>query len=331
MDWFSRYWELEPDERREFLEYARDNDEIRSEVEGIEQFEEALRQATRIASDPLSDDALLLYADRDDLDTTDPVIARTLNLIEEAIHGNADAERRYRVLEKRLKHFDSAVPRQGLAALSARMESGRELVDADPDRKTLDATGPRKGSSTSAEPAAPYQSTPGRSTRMRDYRRLAWPLRHVTSSVVTAAAVYLVLFVFSFMVSPRETRLAHLSSDDAAVELLLSSERGDLLHGEIVSSILQAASMLRSAQVSTLGLFPRYDVERLERASVALEELYTTDLPSELVPYVAYFLSKSYLARGDIYNARLVLRSVPDIPDGSINIVVEDLLKRIES
>ena len=315
MDWFARYWELDPGERAEFLAYARNDGELAGEVEEIEFFEEALQKASRISHDPLSDEALLFYMDRAKLDHTSAPIAHALSIIESALRGNADAMRRFQVMESRMKHFDQAVPVAPGLVKTGWSDEG--------DGVTVTAS---SSPGLTSEPRSTYRVNDGGVVLA-----LLKPLQHVLSTAVACAAVYLVLFTVSFLSSPRETRLAYLASDDVAVELLLSQERGDLIRSEEISRILEGASLLRQAQTSTLGLFPHYDREGLAEAAIVLEELYAESLPENIEPFTAYFLGKLLLAEGDVYKARHVLRSSLGTQHGSIDDVIENLLRRVES
>ncbi|NND72113.1 MAG: hypothetical protein HKN43_11085 [Rhodothermales bacterium] len=301
--WFSRYWELSPDERREFIDYAMTEPELADEASQLVFFEKALLASTELSRNPLSDDALLFYAQRNQLDIQSPVISRTLNIIEGALQGNPEAFRRLAVLEDRLRFFDDNIP-----TLPVAMDGLEGLPGA------------------LSEPPHKYRAS------RSSVRRMAIAVtRQMAATVLLFAMIYAGLFAASTVTTPTEIRSAYLASDDAAIELLLSHQRGDPVMDESVASLLDGANMLRQAQVSTLGLFRRYDPVALSTADRALGAVFETNNPGNMDQLIAYFKAKLALAHGQISIARSVLSEVDTDSNGDLDEAIEALKKSMGS
>ena len=68
---------------------------------------------------------------------------------------------------------------------------------------------------------------------------------------------------------------------------------------------LQALVKLREARTTTLGLFPRYDEEKLAEAQTLLQQAVEVAEPSSFVELESrFFLAKSYLAKEQLFEAR---------------------------
>ena len=74
---------------------------------------------------------------------------------------------------------------------------------------------------------------------------------------------------------------------------------------------LEALSRLRAAHVSTLGLFPRYDAERLDQAKQGFGQVLEEVDPNSFLALEAHFyLGKIALAQDDIATARTHFKTV---------------------
>ena len=301
MSWFSRYWDLGPEERREFLEYASTDADLQEEALEIKHFEDVLAQATEICRRPLSDDALLFYAQRSSLDIESPAISRAIGIIEHALSGDAEAMKRYQRMKDRMEHFEENVP-----------GTPYDLV-------ARGRLGP-----TASEPVPAYRSIKER------LRPAAISItRQMAVTVLTFVIMYAGMMLLSGIVTSNEVKSAYLASDDTAIELLLSHERGDPELDDDVARILDGANLLRQSQVSTLGLFRRYDPAALAAAAFVLDEYAPQDVQRNVEPFAAYFLAKLYLAQGKLWHAQMVLNNLETNSSNSLDVAIEDLRRKI--
>jgi hypothetical protein len=74
---------------------------------------------------------------------------------------------------------------------------------------------------------------------------------------------------------------------------------------------LKALPLLRTARTSTLGLFPRYDAERLSEAETLLQSVVERAQPGSFLSREArFYLGKVNLAQDDVQTARSYLKAV---------------------
>lgn len=155
------------------------------------------------------------------------------------------------------------------------------------------------------------------------YQRLAQPSRvyvlrpwFVAAAMVLIAVYGLLFWAGSAFQSPA-SRLARLTPSEA--NWSAPDFSGEPLALESAQLIREAIELLDASRVSTLGLFPRYDLDRVRRAEALLLQALqrvlspsgrTSAAHSTLALEALYFRGKVNLALGDLSGARLSLRQV---------------------
>ncbi|PSQ86781.1 MAG: hypothetical protein BRD30_09295, partial [Bacteroidetes bacterium QH_2_63_10] len=110
-------------------------------------------------------------------------------------------------------------------------------------------------------------------------------------------------------------RLAAVEVSDQVVENYASAEMRSPMPESDTASVddqyLEALSALRGARSSTLGLFPRYDTEMLNRAERRLNEVLQQVEPESFLALEAHFyLGKIALAQEEVFAARRHFKAV---------------------
>lgn len=127
-------------------------------------------------------------------------------------------------------------------------------------------------------------------------------------------AVYGTLYGVSLATQSTLDRLAVMEVSDQVVDSYASAQMRSTTP-ETTSSVdeqyLEALSILEEARVSTLGLFPRYDTERLAQAEQHLGQVLEKEEPGSFLALEAHFyLGKIALAQGDVDAARSHFKTV---------------------
>ncbi len=109
-------------------------------------------------------------------------------------------------------------------------------------------------------------------------------------------------------------RLAAMEVSDQVVDSYANAQMRSAAP-EAPSSVdeqyLEALSILEDARVSTLGLFPRYDTDRLAQAEERLGQVLEKEEPGSFLVLEAHFyLGKIALAQGDVDAARSHFKTV---------------------
>jgi predicted negative regulator of RcsB-dependent stress response len=147
---------------------------------------------------------------------------------------------------------------------------------------------------------------------------MALPLavRGVGAVAVLLLGTYAVLFAASTASQSTLDRLAAVDVSNQMVESYYSTNtRGasppsaDTMRAGTL--YLDALATLRDARTSTLGLFPSYDADALDRAEAQLRQvLNRTDQDSFLALEAQFYLGKAYLAQGRVDAARTRFETV---------------------
>lgn len=124
------------------------------------------------------------------------------------------------------------------------------------------------------------------------------------------ALLYGALYAAGRLAQPEAVRLAALDADALRIEGYGPQRAvGDDASPDAL--YLRALDHLRSARASTLGLFPRYDAEKLARAADLLGRVVQGAEPkSFLQNEAAFYLGQARLAQNDRRGATRALRSV---------------------
>lgn len=142
---------------------------------------------------------------------------------------------------------------------------------------------------------------------LRSFRR--WEVvRWAAAAVLMAVVLYGGLFATSHLVQSDAERLALVNLSEAEIEGYQTVLRGSTEVGSDPSTealYLEALHTLRGAQITTLGLFPRYDDQKLAQAETLLQQVIEREESHSFLQLEAhFFLGKVHLAQGKIEAAR---------------------------
>ena len=212
-------------------------------------------------------------------------------------------------------------------ALRERVEAARRRLrraeaEVDPVAQFESLTGHSLSPDAADAAGAPEERSSGADRRDADRaaagsppsvadRILALPLavRGMAAAVAVLLGAYAVLFAASTASQSTADRLAAVDVSDQMVESYYSTNTRSAAAPSDTMRVddlyLGALSTLRGARTSTLGLFPSYDAEALERAEAQLKEVLTrTETDSFLALETQFYLGKTHLAQGRIEAAR---------------------------
>lgn len=287
-DKIGRYPELSPEERREVVEYVRQHPDLEPALVAIRRLDAALRAGRQFQEDPPTDEVLAFVVVMGDVDAKrmPPVLAEAVQRVRDRIGDDADARARYRRMIARRDALESQV---GLPADLASLAGGG------------------RGDALSG--------SPGRPASKRSNGR-----RRAVRVVLGLAAAYMLLFAAGLFSRPSHERLATFTPAELTLEgyervrgegAEAPSESTPDAPSDAVGAYLAALEQLKGAERSILGLFPRYDDDRLSRAATALRSVMQMEPEASfLFSEAAFLLGKTELARGNVSAARAELRRV---------------------
>jgi tetratricopeptide (TPR) repeat protein len=138
--------------------------------------------------------------------------------------------------------------------------------------------------------------------------------RWAAAAVVLVAVLYGGLYGISRATQSSLERLAVVEASETQIEGYALTTRGASATSDVDSSgalYLDALRTLREARESTLGLFPRYNIDELSRAETLLQQVIEREGPRSFLQVEAYFfLGKVHLAQGNIEAARSNFQTV---------------------
>ena len=227
-----------------------------------------------------------------------------------------DAIRRF---EEKLES-DAALCDQ-VEAARRRLEEAEAAVDPVSQFESLTghALEPDSTPTESAEPAretaSERESAGGIQALLDELLRLPVGARWAGAAIAVLLGAYVVLFAASEASTSTLDRLAAVEISDQVVENYATADmRSPAPEADTLSvddRYLEALSALRSARVSTLGLFPRYDSDALARAEKQLDRVLAQVEPGSFLALEAHFyLGKIALAQEEVDAARGHLKAV---------------------
>ncbi len=228
-----------------------------------------------------------------------PGLQRAFSKLEARIEDDESLQREVEAARRRLKAAESAIdPVSHFEALTAH-ELETEVV---PER------------TEDPEPAstATQKTTPSLLEVILNLPRLA--RRGMVVALVLVGA-YGALYGVSQATQSTLNRLAAVEISDQVVENYANAEMRSPMPGTDTASVddryLDALSALQEARVSTLGLFPRYDSEVLNRADRRLDEVLAQVEPGSFLALEAHFyLGKISLAKEEVDAAQRHFKTV---------------------
>lgn len=134
-------------------------------------------------------------------------------------------------------------------------------------------------------------------------------VRRAAAAVVLLVGLYGGLYATSVATQSTLDRLATVDVSDQVIDNYVATELRSADSESDSASVddryLKALSALRAARTTSLGLFPRYDAEKLNRAERLLKQvLDQVDTGSFLALEAHFYLGKVSLAEGEIEAAR---------------------------
>ncbi len=238
-----------------------------------------------------------------------PDLAALGRRIEATFAEHPEVERQYSIMRDRLKTLTTGAesPRAQFQRLTGRRLGGAQHASAPP---------------RSAPPALASRHTTDRNDRSRGWRtsvvdRHALPLlQRVSLPRLAFAATFALVLLYSGLVvagragQPQNVRLADLG----AVETEFAGLRLRGADGEMdpaADRYAEALEVLHDARTSTLGLFPRYESEKLNEAIGLLKQAVELGGQDSALGLEAWFLiGKILLYEGDFEPARAAFQLV---------------------
>ncbi len=282
------YHELSPEEQRELEQHVREHPEMAPLLEEAQAFAALLQEAHLLHAAPPGDEALAYYiatrhVSRHPLPAS---LQETFARIESRLSADASLRTRYEALAGRMATLEAA---SDPVHQFERLSGHRIAPAAQPAPATL--------SEAVAPPAVIYR---------------LW--RGVGQWAAAAVVFCLVFYGALAFVSQRSRsdldRLAAFEDFEAEGQRMRGGARP---LDEVSSEELYEGAMeqLRSARKHTLGLFPHYDQERLNKAAGLLRRVVAQDSQeSSLRAEANFLLAKIHLAQQDAGGARAALQAV---------------------
>ena len=289
------YGLLSPEEQAEVDAFVAAHPEWAPAREQARALAGLLRDARLLDEAAPGDEALAYHLAARHLGPPPPAWADAYRRIEERLEADPQRRARYEDLERRLDELEAA---------------------SDPAAQFERLSGYALDPPTSAAPPAPgSQRAPDRVPRRTSQHRGRLPrLARWTSAIALAAVgLYGALFALSYGATPPNERLAAFEPDEVRTDIYGRRDRGAAPQPDSLSTealFLQALPLLQEARTSTLGLFPRYDEAKLQRAGRLLERIIAQEDPGFARAEAYYLLGKVRLAQGDVQGARDALRRV---------------------
>ena len=297
-----QYALLSPEERQEVDTYVAAHPEWTSALDEAKRLAALLRDARLLDEAPPGDEALAYYLAAQGLGPTSGA-QDVYHRIEAQIEADPALRARADALAERLRELDAA---SDPVAQFERL-SGYKLPPPPPgDPPTSEA---RTSDPKRAADRAPRR-TSGEGRRTSSLNR--W-VRRTSVLALALVGLYGALFAFSQATTPTYERLAAFRSDEVRTDIYGRPNRGGTPQADTLSIealFLEALPLLQEARTSTLGLFPRYDEAKLERAAELLEQIIAREPPGFTRAEAYYLLGKARLAQGDVEAARDALRPV---------------------
>lgn len=315
-----RFGTLSAEEKQELEAYVDAHPEWRTLLEEVKALSELSREAQLLRR--VDDEALAYY-----------VVAKHTGL-----GASTALRRRFDALEARLS--DDPKLRARYQALTSRLEEAAASLD--PAAQFEELTGFQVSSleglsSESAEraPAPERRSEDASSMSVRDALVFSLPsaFRWAVAAVALVALAYGGLFAISQALQSDAERLALVDLGETQVEGYELRLRGAQPVADSTSTdalYLQALRTLREAQTTTLGLFPRYDQQKLRQAEQLLQRVIEREESRSFLQVEAYFfLGKVHLAQGKIEAARSNFQTVA-ICEGRRTSEAVDILTKLQ-
>jgi flagellar biosynthesis GTPase FlhF len=305
-----QYPALSREEQREVEARVQDRPELQALLREAKALEDVLAEARLLVKTPPGDEALAHYLVTERLGSKHalPKAVRSAHdRVKAHLEEHPEERERLRTFEERLNDVEaeSTDPARQFEELT-----GHALADEaeQPPSEAREPSDARYRSEQRPERA------PDRDSSARVYQMATRWSRRAAVAALLVAGLYGALFLASRASQSETERLAAFSDEELSVQGYRMRDGGASTPTDSASAdarYLRALASLRKARSSTLGLFPRYDAERLRRAERLLRKVTEqTESDSFLHLEALYFLGKTQLAMGQREAARTSLRRV---------------------
>ncbi len=251
----------------------------------------------------VNDEALAYYvvAQHSELSAS-PALQRVFDDLEDRLDGDPDLRARFEALTARLQEVASSFdPAAQFEELSGFPAASLEGLSAE---------------ATSGAPAREREKETAWFPSIEDVLVFSLPrtVQWAAAAVVLVGLLYGGLFVVSQALQSDIERLALVDPGETRLEGYSLTLRGAPATADTSSTdafYLEALRTLRDAQTTTLGLFPRYNQQKLRQAEQLLQRVIEREKNRSFLQVEAYFfLGKVHLAQGKIEAARSNFQTV---------------------
>ena len=295
------YCTLTEGEKRTVETYVEAHPELAPLLEEARAFERLLQEARMLATPIPGDEALAYYMVTRYLSHHQPLpeaFRVPFSRIEATVQQDGKFRARYEVFARRLQELE-----KGMDAMAQfeRLTGMPLAAQAEPDAREVSAA--RFG------PAHAPVRAPRPRHALRLYRRTA---RWAVAATVVLVGLYSGLYLVSDLTRSDLEQAAYIEVDGLATYAARTrAARAGRALAPVDSLYLSALQQLRTAQTTTLGLFPRYRPEALHEAIRRLDEVVDqAPLNSFVYLEARFYRGKARLAIGDTSAARTDFQAV---------------------
>jgi len=314
------------EDRRYVEAYVDEHPEWKPLFRDVQSFESLADAASVFETAPTGDDVLATYVVARRLGSVPSSLEAVFDRLESRIDADADLQRRVDAIERRIASTESALDPESHFervtgySLGTSDETTETPADASADRPPMHegSTNERSRDGATAsdrrasDRAASDRAASGSSRSL--LARLGTPVGAGLAAVMLLAFAYGGLYTYSEASQSTMQRLAavQLNEDVArSYDVRTRSFESESERQTTDDLYLGALNVLDQARTSTLGLFPRYDEEKLSDAEDRLQRvLEQTNSRSFLHLEARFYLGKVNLAQGDLETARTHLKTV---------------------
>ncbi|MCS3685377.1 tetratricopeptide repeat protein [Salinibacter ruber] len=294
------YPHLSREKQRDIEAYVEQNPEwapLLNDIRSVESL--ASHESTGPPSDPLfATYVMVRHLDRGE--TKSARVREAFARFEARIAEDSALQREVEAAERRLKETEAAV--DPVSHFEALTEHDLE-VEEEANVQAPDAAGAEPGSSSAA--SSSWWDVIGGLPR---------GVPRGVAVAVVLVALYGALYGISLTTQSTLDRLAAMEVSDQVVDNYASARMRSAAPEASSAAderYLEALSILEKARISTLGLFPRYDTDRLDRAQKRLGAVLEKAEPNSFLALEAHFyLGKIALAQENVDAARTHFKTV---------------------
>lgn len=293
------YPHLSAEKQREIETYVEDHPEWASLLQDVRSMESlARREETSSSTDALLETYVVVQ--RLHPGDVPAGLNDAFRRLEQRMEDEPELQKRAEAARERLAAAEATVdPVAHFEALTG------HSLEADAEG----ASAPAEATNTTPEPASGREKVASPLAFLDELLRLPLAVRWGGAAIALLLGAYVVLFAASEASQSTLDRLAAVDVSNQVVENYTSTATRSAVPSRDTLTADQlyvdALSAVRDARTSTLGLFPRYNAEKLDRAEQLLTKvLDQTESGSFLALETQFYLGKVHLAKGQVDAAR---------------------------